>query len=194
MGLRASHTHLHIRHALENFEEGQTGEVQEGTLRQLLDLRPQSTKSHNCIRLCTRYWNRQMVGLSNKKKNWWLQKISIKDFTTYICVLFRGWGGGKNLQRKQNGCKNWVHTCRMWVWEYVQSFGDLCSKGVQRVWGSAAVLRKKKKENPTWRPLGWMVDGRSWLERQVKVLQAGKNTADNLWLLSQTFFLVFFVI
>lgn len=96
MGLRASHTHLHIRHALENFEEGQTGEVQEGTLRQLLDLRPQSTKSHNCIRLCTRYWNRQMVGLSNKKKNWWLQKIPSK-ILLHIFVFSIGGGVGARI-------------------------------------------------------------------------------------------------
>lgn len=35
MGLRASHTLTHIHHALENFEEGQIGEVQEGTQSQL---------------------------------------------------------------------------------------------------------------------------------------------------------------
>lgn len=146
MGLRASHTHLHIRHALENFEEGQTGEVQEGTLRQLLDLRPQSTKSHNCICLCTRYWNRQMVGLNNKKKNWWLQQIPSKILLHIFVFSFGGGVGGK--KRKQNGCKNWVHTCRMWAWEYVQSFGALCSKGARREWGSAAVLKKKKRTLP----------------------------------------------
>lgn len=45
MGLRASHTHLHIHHALENFEEGQTGEVQEGTQSQLLDLSLESIRT-----------------------------------------------------------------------------------------------------------------------------------------------------
>lgn len=44
MGLRASHTLTHIHHALENFEEGQIGEVQEGTQSQLLDVRPQSAE------------------------------------------------------------------------------------------------------------------------------------------------------
>lgn len=56
---------------------------------------------------------------------------------------------------------------------------------------------EKKKENPTWRPLGWMVDGRSWLEPQVKVLQAGKNTLIFSWqsmaFESNGFFLFFFL-
>lgn len=43
MGLRASHTHLHIHHALEIFD-GQTDEVQEGTHGQPLDLSSLSTE------------------------------------------------------------------------------------------------------------------------------------------------------
>lgn len=85
------HTRLHIHHALENFEEGQTGEVQEGTQSQLLDLRLQS------IRTASGYAPRTETGkwldstIKKKKKKELVTTInSIKDVTTYICILLRG--------------------------------------------------------------------------------------------------------
>lgn len=93
----------------------------------------------------------QARGWIQDEKEWVTMGNSIKDATTYICIVFLG--GGQNPQRKQNGCKNWVHACRMWAWGYVKS---CAAKGGRCEWGSV-----EKKENRTWRPFGWIVEGRS---------------------------------